>query len=488
MPEPSIIERVLHHVANVFTGEYWRGLWREKRGVIIRGVILGIVVHGWLLLHPTRLSQWAESAALDWMIRWQSHNIKFRPQDPAFVFIDIDDETVEYWGPVPYTPRDELLKLVKFAVDREPAVVLVDVNLTLPYNIDRKRCQLSKEGRARGKLCELSEQDKALAEYLRDYSRGSVSQPCHATTGGGEVPAGGATPCKRPLIVLNRDLRGSATDCRELRESFLDDYIDQTTGYVQWGSRDYGADSDQVVRYWRLWERTCQNLKYPFVPSVQWLAVWRLQHRYDDSRCLPEFPVELTLRHEQGVPERIIYSIPWKMGNEADRPRVMLPDGSAKVLNKLPAVTISAARPDQPISSSQRIKDTVVVIGGSNEDARDLHETPIGLMPGALIVANSIYSLQRFGPMKIIPLWGDFILEAVLIVMASVIFAMLKKFHLWAYLLAGVITVVLLLPLAWIGLKTGYWLDFAIPLLAVEVHHMFAQIEETVESARGVEA
>jgi hypothetical protein len=52
-----------------------------------------------------------------------------------------------------------------------------------------------------------------------------------------------------------------------------------------------------------------------------------------------------------------------------------------------------------PGASADPVRGRVVVIGASFEDSRDLHETPVGTLPGALVMLDAIKSLNQFGPL-----------------------------------------------------------------------------------------
>jgi len=120
----------------------------------------------------------------------------------------------------------------------------------------------------------------------------------------------------------------------------------------------------------------------------------------------------------------------------------------------------------------------VAVIGGSAELSRDTYPTPLGDMPGGVILINSIESLVLHSQLHHLPKEAEFVIAAVLIVVVSVCFASLQ--HVWAYVLSCVITVFALLPLSLVGFHRGYWLDFTLPLIAVQLHHMIAQVEEAI--------
>ena len=437
-----------------------RDFWQKKKKVILRGMLVGVVVHAILLFYPIRLTHFLESAGVDWIMKAEAErHWAAQPDDPAFVFLDIDNDTIAKWPAVPYTPRDKLLKLIQYAVNGGAAVVIVDVNLSEPINPLSPRHDLSPD-------------DKNLAGYLGEYSR----RPALQTKDGREE-------C-RPVIILDRHLQRTPKGCWTLKKSFLDPSIDESSGTVQWGSVQFNVDPDALVRFWRLWEQTC-DFKRPLFPSVEWLAAWRIKHRHDATpRCSPE-PADFDVPHNRDLAERIVYRIPWEAGPESDRPQVTLGSATVPIFAVIPAAEVTDAPADHEISG-EGVRDRIVIIGGSNDDARDLHATPIGEMPGSLVIVNSIYSLYRFNALGKIPVLIEFLVSVLLIGLASAVFASLH--HLWAYLLSGVLTLAAVLPLTVLSFQSGYWLDFVIPLLAVQAHHFIAQFEEAFERRHEHEA
>ena len=190
------------------------------------------------------------------------------------------------------------------------------------------------------------------------------------------------------------------------------------------------------------------------------------------TRCIPEQPGDLSLEHGSDISQRVVYGIKWSPGNW---PEVNVDGKKVPVVDVIEAKDITEADPSRP-PSAELLKDRIVVIGGTAKFERDMHLTPVGEMPGALIIINAIYSLNRFQRLRKIPIAVEICVALLLIVVASVFFAMLH--HLWAYLVVGLTTIAATLPLGLFAFHRGYWLDFAIPLLVVEAHHFFAQFEE----------
>jgi hypothetical protein len=55
--------------------------------------------------------------------------------------------------------------------------------------------------------------------------------------------------------------------------------------------------------------------------------------------------------------------------------------------------------------SSEAVAGRIVIIGGSFADGRDIYGTPIGPMPGAFLLVNSVYSLLHARELRHLPEW-----------------------------------------------------------------------------------
>ena len=99
-------------------------------------------------------------------------------------------------------------------------------------------------------------------------------------------------------------------------------------------------------------------------------------------------------------------------------------------------------------------------------------------MPGAMIIANAFISFVQNGEASKPSPWFQFLLEAILIVGIALIFARLEGAV--AKAVASAVTLVLLLPISFWLFRSGLWLDFAIPLAAVEFHAMVGDAEKKI--------
>ena len=150
------------------------------------------------------------------------------------------------------------------------------------------------------------------------------------------------------------------------------------------------------------------------------------------------------------------------------------------LLTRVPASSLTEATtpPDPGL-----VRGRVVVIGTSYVDARDTHLTPLGEMPGALIVANAAYSLGRHGGLKPPAQSVIITLQLLLIAVASLAFAALGSW--WTTMLSTPLVIFLLLPLAFWFFRHGVWLDFALPLVALQMVSTVKRYRERTDKVMG---
>lgn len=157
---------------------------------------------------------------------------------------------------------------------------------------------------------------------------------------------------------------------------------------------------------------------------------------------------------------RIGYRIPWIPGSES------------RALTVRPAGRITFAQ--APVDAGW-LSGHLVVIGASYADSRDLHATSNGVMPGALIVANAVHSLAVHGELGSPGLLETLLIELVLVLIMSLLFARFDSF--WGSLLSGGAVTLAVLPLSIWLFDFGHWVSFAVPLLAVQLHQLAADLE-----------
>jgi CHASE2 domain-containing sensor protein len=107
--------------------------------------------------------------------------------------------------------------------------------------------------------------------------------------------------------------------------------------------------------------------------------------------------------------------------------------------------------------------------------------TPIGWMPGSLILANAVQSLGHYGELRTPSLGMTVLVEAGLIIIMSWSFARFRS--LWGSLLSGLVVLLVLLPASLLLFRYGTWLSFAVPLIAILLHKLIAEIEASLGDA-----
>jgi CHASE2 domain-containing sensor protein len=128
---------------------------------------------------------------------------------------------------------------------------------------------------------------------------------------------------------------------------------------------------------------------------------------------------------------------------------------------------VDAAHAFDPAVAAGRI----VVIGGSYLDNPDLHRTPLGLMPGTLILINAIQALVQNDSLRETPAALRIGIEGALILVLSALSVYLPAA---AALIVSILFVIAsALTFGFVFLNMGYWIDPVLPLLGIFMHNLF---------------
>jgi hypothetical protein len=482
---------VLQRIRKVFRSPVFR---RHFYINLCIGLIIAVVLHyaayswGWSFVSA------AEDGAVDLVMR-QFQNVR-RKENTAFVLLEIDEATYELWERPFYTHRSRLAKLLEDVASGNPALIIVDI-------------ELSKSGDDSGFSDPIGNSDAStevaeapsLYRFLQAYSEDASNPP----------------------LLLVRTLQAWTPDRPEdslpsQRSSYLDGIV-SASDKVFWVSPHFQRDEDYRIRRWLLWLASCDSGQGAILPSVQlladallrdeWRSIMSPAEMYDSivrgnlyaaaasgtpSQCSwnPQtgtagaserfdslFNREYELDNKDLVAQRLIYSIPYEVQGRR-RPTVELSVPAANVegadLRRVPILERESAGRLGNIDSESLFAGRVVVIGGTYRDTRDWHATPIGEMPGAMVVINAIHSLRVHGQLHKPDLWQILLIEAVLIFMMSVLFAALDSVLAFVVSSAGILLV--LLPISFLAFRSGVWVTFALPLLAVQLHQVYRLIEE----------
>lgn len=391
-----------------------------------------------------------EDFAMDSMIKLHHrlpHTQSDKTRNLRFSVFDIDEASQRVWGEPFYTPRDKIKQLIELAVEKKAKLILLDVDL-------------SHQGDAK--------QDKALLNLLRQYNREN-------------------TP---PLVLLrtfypplNRfDKKQKQAEIRPLffeSESLGDN--------IFWAQPMFQRHPiDQQVRRWFLVQAGCLHNQVVLLPSFQLITAAFFQQRYPEleqalqhaiaaeksdhpNHCKPstlktlQYGTQTLDVAPPNLGERIMYSLSWQQARQQTADVRWF---SAAELLKTCA---EGCADDQ-------IKNNVVIIGASHAYSGDVHFTPLGEMSGTLIIVNAIKSFVMHGQLKPPPLWLKWGLALAMIVLMAWAFAKFNSLR--ATLISGLVLVVGLLPLSYWLFKFGIWVDFAVPIVAMQFHQLLAKRAE----------
>ncbi len=449
---------------------FGRWAWgRAHRGFVLN-VIAGTLIT--LALMPLHDSRWlvgvadASFDALNRMNFGQELPESGGVRAPPMAWIDIDQETHQAWNELLHTPRDRLAELLAAVVFAGPPVVIVDVD------VDMASADAAADQQLR----------RWLAEYLQTC-KGAVATPC-------------------PVIVLakgSRTVAGSMDGLwRESRIAGLDALVRtaarEPIPRLRWAAAEQELSEDGVIRRWVPWRCVRGMDGAPLaLPSFQLAAaaaIADLEAGHDgtservsarlgalcrggddpaDASTAPFRVGPWAWRADNSREGRyVFYTSTYQEDEDALLTPLRRVGGRREALIlRISALQLLAAG---EAFDRRAIRDRVAIIGTSHDDSTDEHRTPLGMMPGALVVANTIASFTAFGEARLAPLWLRVLLSVLMILVASWILWQVRGF--WGGRLAALTVLLGLSSFSLVLFRQGLWLDFAIPLLVVQLYDL----------------
>jgi hypothetical protein len=146
------------------------------------------------------------------------------------------------------------------------------------------------------------------------------------------------------------------------------------------------------------------------------------------------------------------------------------------------ALKVLRAWPRATFGTSPRLPShvgDVVIIGQSSDAVGDFHATPLGNMPGDMVLANAIYSISRHGIVQRAPTILALPLTALTIVVMGFAFARFDTLR--GSLVIGVFFYAFLILTSYLLFLTDYWFDFAVPLIGLYADRLISAFEEHVK-------
>ena len=110
-------------------------------------------------------------------------------------------------------------------------------------------------------------------------------------------------------------------------------------------------------------------------------------------------------------------------------------------------------------------RQTVAVVGASYDASHDHHMTPLGLMPGPLVLVNAVDSLQTVDILQDVSLQKNAAIAVTSAFMGAAVVALFPHFFAKAFMRVLVPLFILLLSL-WL-IRRGFWLNASAPFIGI---------------------
>lgn len=460
---------------------------------------------------------------------------------PKMVLLDIDDETHRQWKEPLFTPRDCVKELIDSAVQDKARLIVVDILLsqeTPPSSV---------------RLCNSDNQlhsgDQNLREYLANYEKDFCGEnkcpPIILVRG--LLPPGG---------LGSSDFEVRKQPVYQTRQGFLeeDPRIIQSP-HIQWASPNFWSSTfDGKLRRWWLWQPICEKGKQTFIPSIQLLVAGlndksgsnynnalkdiknflsaEIDPKFVGNDCTDKpyelkplsklLPLSETIKIKEdegevaggGINQRIMFTMPWwtsQLGKEGEQGSEKEQCASAStrysiyatfgqqepslILTGLSAYCYLQQRKSDSLYAKRaktEVTDSIVIIGNTHKDAGDRYNTPLGQMPGMMVLVNAIYSLfLNHGQIKFFE-WEKIKFEALLIVMIVGLLMLMNVAHsapFWYWFSMVLITGIVWFICEWLISvpllkQQGVWIDFSLPVVAIFFHHIVTKFHELGQESK----
>lgn len=462
-------------------GRFW-GEFRKRYAALLDvgiGVCFGALIE-FVIVPLVYWTPWPVGAVIEgtWAVRNRTDSVADAlmrlsaavPASPRrerpYVFVDIDQATWTSWHSPLITPRDRLAAVIDKVSRLDPVVVFVDVDISFPVPKDT---------------------DTPLRTLLRDYERG---------------------PTERAPLVLVRAIISGRTEPSNLLEERPTDYDSLAVSpNIIWASSIFQEGSDGVVRSWRLVEPVCVRGAPKVLPSAELalaaiatsktaslaetmrkLTPLNCATREHSERTAPSLSLghNLVVEFAEGESKRRIpYTLEWRQQADAElsQPRFLGPkiDFNGRLTPLVAVLPIGKVLDVGPDALRDVFVGSIVVIGGSFEQSEDIHLTPLGPMPGAMIVINSVHALLSFGTSHEPNPWQRLTYSFALIVVTALSFHWLRP-AVAAIVMAGALFILMIATLS--SYRSGVILDLALPATGVLVHRELLALSAFVRALR----
>jgi hypothetical protein len=475
----AMISYIFHAIGNIFHWAFkkfgWTDWWDKSASPLAKKTLINLVVGLGVMMVVIGFQDWpwmieAEDVSMDWMMELNQKIIPARGDTPPFVYLDIDNKTFSSWGEPFFTPRNRLKNIIETAISANPKVVLVDLDVSQPTPIVDKSTLLHPE-------------DQELKDYLKNYAD-NCDKNC-------------------PPIILARAFKVQLDDDEgypEPRTGFLEDVVKNGAPHLQWASAHFFHAEDQVIRRWMLWQPACAGEEKLISPSFELITMSHVKENCSIAKMQKKLKKLLPQNCDKyklpalenftlcgldtstdilSIHQRVDYKMPWLPANDGLRESdTLVSQVDEDVLTIFSAEHFAKSPTTVTEENLAKLKGSIVVIGGSYRDARDVHITPLEEMPGALVIINAINTLLTLegGTIKPLPIFARLLIMAVLVIILS--WTLVKIQSAFGMMLSGLFFILMLLIPAIFFYGLGIWLDFTIPLLIIQLYQMMSDFDE----------
>jgi CHASE2 domain-containing sensor protein len=473
------LHRIWHNLGHLY--QHW-----------LINIVIGFAIEVMLITaHNSIIVVAARNWALDTAMRGSAELATTSDATPSLAFIDVDEEawrSPRWGGGEPFrAPRDGLMTLINYAFDNGARYVILDVIV---------------DGR-------VDQDDRTFSDQIVER-------------------AARLEPDQYLLFVrtLREPLPGMEQLAPELRTSPLDQALrDQPNKQIFMVAPYFQVSRDGVLRDWRLWRAVCRRDApddgrghWEILPSVQLvisaLELARTEKRPQDRDAFPWRTAATTAKPcvvDVAAFAKDGAALPAKdtdqsasdwlhKQTELTGAKDLTPpsDDAIELTNRIffsyrypapsnvhviPAIRIlehSSPEADKRLADS--FSKSVVVIGQSFEAAGDQHMTPLGTMPGSMVLVNSVKSMLKMKLLQPPSEVAEWMFLVVSIFVIGFIFARFTSLGATAVLLLTFVPALFIVN--YLLLRIHIWMDFAVPLLGIFAHRTTAVIEEWVLARR----
>ena len=174
-------------------------------------------------------------------------------------------------------------------------------------------------------------------------------------------------------------------------------------------------------------------------------------------------PPLAALPHDGGLGNRVVFRYP--------------PDGQGTTNQSALPFLLADESTLQPYA--QAFKGRIVVVGQTFSETRDFFETPLGHMSGAMVLVNAIDSMAKHRLMQPPSSLLTYFVSFTLILIVGYLFA--KWDSMTGTTLATIAVIVTAGVASFFLFAHGVWLDFAAPIIGIQIHRRWAAFEEKIE-------